>query len=801
MLGRRSAQAGLFDSGNLLGAEQVRQIPFYGQMAATWREIFRDEHFAGLYADKGRHSVPPSVLATATVLQRFENISDQEVVERTRYDLRWKAVFDTNPCSLRPLFAKSSLQLFRLRLVLNEKQGLIFDAVLAEARRRGLLPKKMQLALDSSPVRGRGAVKDAFNLLSDAIGRVVRAVAKEEEKDPLELARSRGLERHLQRGSVKGTRVVDWEDSASVQAFLAELVGDCKKAVEAAKEAGTATAETELLAKVVAENVEETPAGPQIPQKVPKGRTTSVHDEEMRHGHKSTGKLYTGHKAHVGVDTSSKFVTAIEMSEPSSAEGKHVGSLIGQSEARTGSSVTEGLGDCAYSTTTAQAQATEAKVPVVTKMPSPPKGRFGPGDFAVSEDGKAAQCPAALPSAKVGRSKEDIVHRWSSEQCGPCPLKDRCLHGEAKQRSLRVAPGFHERRQREAYAHSSEGREKLRLRTLVEHAIGYLKNLGAGQARYTGRAKTLFQWLVCGAVVNLRHLWKSVVPAAVCVLLLTSLPLLLLALSAAPAHALTTNLETTRQATDTPDQEPADLHGLRGGPMALAAVGSGALPQATPSVVRCSRRTTPAAAPLAQSRRWLLSCRSSTRGPPEPTQLAAGPEHSGRATAPASMDPSTIGCGICGELEHGSSGVGSPSESPPPCPRPRPDPVSTERPRRARSRPTPPELGGSPHGVPTCQRPARSLVATTPWTPVNRGAAAAPTTRSAHPLHSEGGNRARITESRDVRRMERSCAGRPRSGTGAPRAPPVSREGSSRGSLGLLSQAVAAGIPHSRPGS
>ncbi|MFH1466746.1 MAG: transposase [Pseudomonadota bacterium] len=179
MLGRRSAQSGLFDTGNLLGAEQVRKIPFYGHLAATWREIFRDEDFAELYADVGRGSVPPSILATATVLQRFENISDAEVVERTKYDLRWKAVFDTNPCSLVPLFAKSSLQLFRLRLVLNEKQGLLFDAVLAEARRRGLLPKQLQVALDSSPVRGRGAVKDAFNLLSDAIGRVVRAVAKE----------------------------------------------------------------------------------------------------------------------------------------------------------------------------------------------------------------------------------------------------------------------------------------------------------------------------------------------------------------------------------------------------------------------------------------------------------------------------------------------------------------------------------------------------------------------------------------------------------------------------------------------
>lgn len=189
MLGRRDPQAGLFNAGNLIGAEQIRRIPFYGDLACSWRNIFKDELFAGLYADGiGRSSVPPSILATATVLQDYEDISDQEVVERTKYDLRWKAVFDTDPCSLKPLFAKSTFQLFRLRQVLNKEQGLIFQAGLDEAKRQGHIPKKLQLALDSSPIRGRGAVKDAFNLLSDGIGKVLRATAAKLERDPSEIA-------------------------------------------------------------------------------------------------------------------------------------------------------------------------------------------------------------------------------------------------------------------------------------------------------------------------------------------------------------------------------------------------------------------------------------------------------------------------------------------------------------------------------------------------------------------------------------------------------------------------------------
>ena len=52
------------------------------------------------------------------------------------------------------------------------------------------------------------------------------------------------------------------------------------------------------------------------------GRTVSVHDPESRHGHKSNGKVYTGHKAHVAVDTDSGVVTATTVTAPSGFGGE-----------------------------------------------------------------------------------------------------------------------------------------------------------------------------------------------------------------------------------------------------------------------------------------------------------------------------------------------------------------------------------------------------------------------------------------------------------------------------------------------
>jgi hypothetical protein len=52
--------------------------------------LFPYELFADLFSDKGRRSVPPSVLATVMVLQRLEGLSDRDAVERYTFDARWR---------------------------------------------------------------------------------------------------------------------------------------------------------------------------------------------------------------------------------------------------------------------------------------------------------------------------------------------------------------------------------------------------------------------------------------------------------------------------------------------------------------------------------------------------------------------------------------------------------------------------------------------------------------------------------------------------------------------------------------
>lgn len=508
MLGEREPQRPLFSAATQLGPETVEALGFYGKLASEGHRLFRDADFAGAYCtDNGRPSVPPSVLALARLLQHDDGVSDAEVVERCRYDLRWNVALDLELASVEAPFAKSPFQAFRARLTVHRQEGLAFERSVQAARDAGLLPPRLRVALDSSPVRGRGAVKDTFNLLSDAIVAIVRAVAAQRKATAATVAREAGIERHVEAASLKGSEPVDWDQAGAVSAVLAGLLQDCDRAVALAEQAGCATDEVALLRKVIAQDVaRETPDGPPtLRQGVAPDRTVSVHDPEMRHGHTSNGTVYSGHKAHVAVEVTSDVITAVDLTAPAAADGAQVKALLEQTQQIAGRPLEQALGDTAYSSRIGLTHAHDAEVELVTKMPSPPEGRHGPGAFQVSEDGTTAQCPAGVASAQVKRRGAGTLHVWASESCGACALKPACTTAAARTRL--VPPDFHERRRRERYARSEEGRALLRQRMAVEHAIGRLKNLGVGSARDFGRAKTRAQWLWAAAVANLSLVW------------------------------------------------------------------------------------------------------------------------------------------------------------------------------------------------------------------------------------------------------------------------------------------------------
>ena len=231
-------------------------------------QLFRDADFAGFYcADNGRDSVPPSLLATALLLQTHDKVSDAEAKARSDFDIRWKVALGIE-IEDRP-FAKSTLQVFRAQLILHDQVRAVFESSLRLAREPGCLKNRgMRVALDTTNILGRGAVKDTFNLLADGIVKLLRALASVEQASVEEWAKAQGYERYLG-SSIKGEAGIGWSDRKARSALLATIVADADRLLEAARQAQGELLEgsperqgiveaSELLGQLLLQDVERT---------------------------------------------------------------------------------------------------------------------------------------------------------------------------------------------------------------------------------------------------------------------------------------------------------------------------------------------------------------------------------------------------------------------------------------------------------------------------------------------------------------------------------------------------------------
>src|SRR4030067_831828 len=233
MLGIRTDQRGFFEADHVY-LDYVGRQTFYGFLAAQRGQLFRDEEFSALYCpDNGRDSVPPSLLATALLLQTHDKVADDEAKARADFDVRLKVALgvavDEKP------FAESTLQLFRSQLVLHEKVRSVFRRSLELARQTGYVKgRRMKTALDTTFILGAGAVKDTYNLLADGIVQLVRVLAELASATPETWAGNNGLDRYFA-PSIKGTAEINWDDATERQTFLQGIVADADRLLTVAR--------------------------------------------------------------------------------------------------------------------------------------------------------------------------------------------------------------------------------------------------------------------------------------------------------------------------------------------------------------------------------------------------------------------------------------------------------------------------------------------------------------------------------------------------------------------------------------
>ena len=524
MLGERSDQRGLWEADRLY-LDHVGRESFYGLLASLRGRLFRDAEFAEFYCpDNGRDSVPPSLLATALLLQSHDRVSDAEAEARADFDLRWKVALGIE-VEDRP-FAKSTLQVFRAQLILHDKVREVFESSLRLARESGYLKgRSMKVALDTTNILGRGAVKDTYNLLAGGIVKLARALAQLKGINVGQWAKGQGYHRYLG-SSVKGEAAIDWSDRQARAALLAGIVADADRLLELSRQAQgelpedsaerqRIVAAAELLGQLLLQDVERTDDGVSLKDGVSRDRMMSVHDPEMRHGHKSSSRRFDGHKAAIVVDTDSQLITAVEVLPGNAPDNLGALELVEQSEANTGVPVEETMGDAAYGDGDTRQAFADAGRTLIARVPGRPnRSHFPKEDFRIDLESGSCTCPAGQVTRRIrssgtrtgpdGRTHQLKGFRFDAAVCGACPLQSQCVAGSSGLgRTVQLHPQEALLQQARALQQSEAFSEYRQRRVVVEHRLARLVQLGIRQSRYFGRIKTRFQLYLVATVANL----------------------------------------------------------------------------------------------------------------------------------------------------------------------------------------------------------------------------------------------------------------------------------------------------------
>jgi transposase len=305
----------------------------------------------------------------------------------------------------------------------------------------------------------------------------------------------------LAASSLKAALDRDWDDPAARDEALAVVLGLLGR-VEAfiAAQAGdeAAAGAVRVARQVRDQDVDLAGPAPALRRGVARGRRVSVEDGEMRHGRKSRSVLFDGYKRHVLRDLDTGLVTAVGIT-PANAPEASVTSDITADLDHAGLRLAELHIDRAYlASDMVRDRGPELVIFCKAWRVRNSTGRFAKDQFSIDFAAGQLACPAgvAMPF-QPGKTV-----RFPKGTCAACPLRQRCT-ASSNGRSVSVHPDeelLAELRQRQQ---TPEGRQELRERVKVEHALAHVGHWQGRRARYRGTRKNLFDLRRVAVVHNL----------------------------------------------------------------------------------------------------------------------------------------------------------------------------------------------------------------------------------------------------------------------------------------------------------
>jgi Transposase DDE domain/Transposase domain (DUF772) len=528
-LGRADRQGDLFDDVVRFCEGSLPGNSIYGFLARERDRLFPDELFDDLFSERGRASVPPSVVATVMVLQRLDGLSDREAVDRYAFDVRWRYAAGVGGygSSGWARFAHTVLVDMRARLRDSTRPNRIFEVGLEAAHAAGLVGRRR--VLDSTPLYDAVATMDTVTLIRSALRGLLK-VADTDLGVELRGALSSGDDY-----ASPGKPQIDWDDRAARDelidsrardgyAVLAVLDG--RELADRVREAAA------LLATVLGQDLEPGEDGVfRIARRVAKDRVISTVDPDTRHGRKTSARGFDGYKGHAAIDPDSEIITATTVTPGNAGDAGVAADLIADllgeepAEAAAEPEVAESVlvepgageeaerarvyGDNAYGTGSFHDRLDQAGIEdrCKTQAPTAAGGLFSKDRFDIDLGTGAVSCPGGI-TAPIRPARVGGGTAYFGPACAACPLRAQCTTA-AGGRTVSVGP--HEQALTDARARQADPAwvaDYRGTRPKVERKLGHLmrRRHGGRRARVRGTARVDADFGLLAAAVNFARL-------------------------------------------------------------------------------------------------------------------------------------------------------------------------------------------------------------------------------------------------------------------------------------------------------
>lgn len=433
--------------------------------------------------DNGRNAIDPIRMFKYLLLKVIFELSDIDIVERSKYDMSFKYFLQMAPED--PVIDPSSLTKFRkLRL----KDLNLLDM---------LINKTVEIAIEKDIIKSKSIIVDATH-----------TKARYNQKSPIEILQDRS--RKLRKAVYKVDEFLKAKfPTKNTSSVVEDEIAYCQKLIEVIEEEGGVCElpkikePLNLLKETVTDDIEQ---------------LRISEDQDAKIGHKSADSSFFGYKTHLAM-TEERIITAAVVTTGEKNDGKQLQELIEKSKAA-GMEVKTVIGDTAYSEKDNIAYTKDNNIELVAKLnPLITQGnRKKEDEFHFNKDASMYVCNAgymAIRKARQGKkgvgANQVDTYYFDIELCKRCPFKEGCYKEGGKSKTYSVSIKSGEHTEQMAFQESEYFKEKARERYKIEAKNSELKHRhGYDVASSSGLVGMELQGAMAIFTVNIKRILKLI---------------------------------------------------------------------------------------------------------------------------------------------------------------------------------------------------------------------------------------------------------------------------------------------------